>query len=226
MKRFRSQIWCSCKTQRVCVCACVCVCVYVGKGFIFSLSKKVFHFSCFHFQPRTRSHQHQPSVQPTQTHTHTPTHLYIYTHKMSTEAIPAQSSTVLEPLELVRLSLDEIVYVKLRAGRELRGRLHVSNIITKRWSSGKKKNLKKIQIFKNINGLSCLNCCWFFGCSIANLEWWGHWHKAYDSHCNMILSDVEETILTFEDDEDEPKVSIFLSRQLKTKDGNFPYCSC
>lgn len=51
---------------------------------------------------------------------------------MSTEAIPAQSSTVLEPLELVRLSLDEIVYVKLRAGRELRGRLHVSNIITKR----------------------------------------------------------------------------------------------
>ncbi|CDO54731.1 similar to Saccharomyces cerevisiae YLR438C-A LSM3 Lsm (Like Sm) protein [Geotrichum candidum] len=71
---------------------------------------------------------------------------------MSTEAIPAQSSTVLEPLELVRLSLDEIVYVKLRAGRELRGRLH-----------------------------------------------------AYDSHCNMILSDVEETILTFEDDEDEPK---------------------
>ena len=32
---------------------------------------------------------------------------------------------VSEPLDLVRLSLDEKVYVKLRGDRELRGRLHV-----------------------------------------------------------------------------------------------------
>jgi hypothetical protein len=31
-----------------------------------------------------------------------------------------------EPLDLVRLSLDEQVFVKLRGDRELRGRLHVS----------------------------------------------------------------------------------------------------
>lgn len=30
-----------------------------------------------------------------------------------------------EPMDLVRLSLDEIVFVKLRGDRELKGRLHV-----------------------------------------------------------------------------------------------------
>ena len=30
-----------------------------------------------------------------------------------------------EPLDLIRLSLDEKIYVKLRGERELRGRLHV-----------------------------------------------------------------------------------------------------
>ena len=34
--------------------------------------------------------------------------------------------TVEEPLDLVRLSLDERIYVKMRTDRELRGRLHVS----------------------------------------------------------------------------------------------------
>ncbi|XP_005094162.1 U6 snRNA-associated Sm-like protein LSm3 [Aplysia californica] len=38
------------------------------------------------------------------------------------QAIPAQ--TVEEPLDLVRLSLDERIYVKMRTDRELRGRLH------------------------------------------------------------------------------------------------------
>jgi len=35
-------------------------------------------------------------------------------------------TSVSEPLDLVRLSLDEIVFVKLRGDRELKGRLHVS----------------------------------------------------------------------------------------------------
>lgn len=34
-------------------------------------------------------------------------------------------AAVSEPLDLVRLSLDEIVFVKLRGDRELKGRLHV-----------------------------------------------------------------------------------------------------
>ena len=33
---------------------------------------------------------------------------------------------VKEPLDLVRLSLDERIYIKMRGDRELRGRLHVS----------------------------------------------------------------------------------------------------
>lgn len=35
------------------------------------------------------------------------------------------ANSVSEPLDLVRLSLDEIVFVKLRGDRELKGRLHV-----------------------------------------------------------------------------------------------------
>lgn len=35
-----------------------------------------------------------------------------------------------EPLDLVRLSLDEVVFVKLRGDRELKGRLHVSREFT------------------------------------------------------------------------------------------------
>lgn len=37
--------------------------------------------------------------------------------------------TVEEPLDLIRLSLDERIYVKLRNDRELRGRLHVSFVV-------------------------------------------------------------------------------------------------
>ncbi|KXJ15872.1 U6 snRNA-associated Sm-like protein LSm3 [Exaiptasia diaphana] len=35
-----------------------------------------------------------------------------------------QSNTVEEPLDLIRLSLDERIYIKMRNDRELRGRLH------------------------------------------------------------------------------------------------------
>jgi small nuclear ribonucleoprotein (snRNP)-like protein len=39
------------------------------------------------------------------------------------------SKGVDEPLDLIRLSIDEKVYVKCRGGRELRGKLHVrSNV--------------------------------------------------------------------------------------------------
>ena len=38
------------------------------------------------------------------------------------------ASEVSEPLDLVKLSLDERVYVKMRNERELKGRLHVSKL--------------------------------------------------------------------------------------------------
>ncbi|PUU72188.1 hypothetical protein B9Z19DRAFT_1097875 [Tuber borchii] len=63
------------------------------------------------------------------------------------------TSPIQEPLDLVRLSLDEQVFVKLRGDRELRGRLH-----------------------------------------------------AYDSHCNLVLGDVEETIYVVGDDEEDDSV--------------------
>ncbi|KAK0507746.1 hypothetical protein JMJ35_009635 [Cladonia borealis] len=70
------------------------------------------------------------------------------------------AAAVSEPLDLVRLSLDEIVFVKLRGDRELKGRLH-----------------------------------------------------AYDSHCNLVLGDVEETIYVVEDDDDEEETVRTLKKQ-------------
>ena len=40
-------------------------------------------------------------------------------------AATEEESAVKEPLDLIRLSLDERIYVKLRSDRELRGKLHV-----------------------------------------------------------------------------------------------------
>ncbi|KAJ3937951.1 U4/U6-U5 snRNP complex subunit lsm3 [Colletotrichum fioriniae] len=60
---------------------------------------------------------------------------------------------VQEPLDLVKLLLDEVVFVKLRGDRELKGRLH-----------------------------------------------------AYDSHCNLVLGEVEETIYVVDDDEEDEEV--------------------
>ncbi|KAF2233406.1 U6 snRNP-associated protein Lsm3 [Viridothelium virens] len=68
--------------------------------------------------------------------------------------------TVQEPLDLVRLSLDEIVFVKLRGDRELKGRLH-----------------------------------------------------AYDSHCNLVLGDVEETIYTYDEDEEEEQQDVRIMKK-------------
>ena len=39
------------------------------------------------------------------------------------------ADSVTEPLDLVRLSIDERIYVKCRGDRELRGKLHVSGPI-------------------------------------------------------------------------------------------------
>ncbi|KAL1890255.1 U4/U6-U5 snRNP complex subunit lsm3 [Ceratocystis pirilliformis] len=65
----------------------------------------------------------------------------------------ATSSHVSEPLDLVRLLLDEVVFVKLRGDRELKGKLY-----------------------------------------------------GYDSHCNLVLGDVEETIYVLEDEEEDEEL--------------------
>ncbi|RPB28651.1 Sm-like ribonucleo protein [Terfezia boudieri ATCC MYA-4762] len=62
-------------------------------------------------------------------------------------------AAVSEPLDLVRLSLAEHVFVKLRGDRELKGQLH-----------------------------------------------------AFDSHCNLIIGDVEETIYIIGDEEDDDTI--------------------
>ena len=58
---------------------------------------------------------------------HAPTHVILRrVKKMADDRdVPIQSA-VEEPLDLVRLSLDERVFVKMRNDRELRGKLHVS----------------------------------------------------------------------------------------------------
>lgn len=52
------------------------------------------------------------------------TRVQLLSSDMADEKEPQQN--VEEPLDLVRLSIDERIYVKLRNDRELRGRLHVS----------------------------------------------------------------------------------------------------
>jgi len=72
----------------------------------------------------------------------------------------ADGSSANEPFDLVRLCLDEVVFVKLRGDRELQGRLH-----------------------------------------------------AYDSHCNLVLGEVTETIYTVEEDEDENETVRVIKKQ-------------
>lgn len=43
---------------------------------------------------------------------------------MAEDGEPVPTFSVKEPLDLIRLSLDERIYVKMRNERELRGRLH------------------------------------------------------------------------------------------------------
>ena len=58
-------------------------------------------------------------------------------HNLDAQMADVEDSTanpVNEPLDLVRLSLNEIVFVKLRGDRELQGRLHVCATIFFAWA--------------------------------------------------------------------------------------------
>lgn len=80
------------------------------------------------------------------------------------------SSGIQEPFDLIRLSLSERVFVKLRGDRELTGILHV-----------------RAHTVAEILSLIMLNL------------------QAYDGHMNLILSDVEETIMIVEQVEGAPE---------------------
>lgn len=53
---------------------------------------------------------------------------------MSSGAAKAVAGGIEEPLDLIKLSLDEKIYVKLKGDRELRGVLHVHKILFTRVS--------------------------------------------------------------------------------------------
>ena len=98
-------------------------------------------------------------------------------------------ATVKEPLDLIRLSLDERIYVKLRGERELRGRLHVRRL---RYGacflqaiSGSRGTL-----YASVSPVSLQPCDMILMA------------QAYDQHLNMILGEVEETITTVEIDDE------------------------
>jgi len=69
---------------------------------------------------RTSTHAPQPIVGTAQAQTHWIAHMASPGEDPETGASPVN-----EPLDLVRLSLNEVVFVKLRGDRELKGRLHV-----------------------------------------------------------------------------------------------------
>jgi U6 snRNA-associated Sm-like protein LSm3 len=98
-----------------------------------------------------------------------------------------EGSAVSEPLDLVRLLLDEVVCVKLRGDRELKGRLHVSKTAP---SFGPTFFYPAARLrLRLTRPPRCLP-------------------QAYDSHCNLVLGDVEETIYVVdEEDDEEVKVS-------------------
>ena len=56
--------------------------------------------------------------------THAP-FLPCYEYPLRPAALGTQTTAVEEPLDLIRLSLDERIRVKCRGDRELRGKLHV-----------------------------------------------------------------------------------------------------
>jgi len=101
------------------------------------------------------------------------------------------NTSIAEPLDLVRLLLDEVVFVKLRGDRELKGRLHVFLSV----------HIPAIQT------ASPLHLTDHAPATNRSCD-----SQAYDSHCNLVLGEVEETIYVVDDDEEdddaEPKVSL------------------
>lgn len=106
-----------------------------------------------------------------------------------------EDATVKEPLDLIRLSLDERIYVKLRGDRELRGRLHVRPWIGAR---GLRVRLTVTEHVSQVASCQALSTSGRF----INVLAYKNFMQAYDQHLNMILGEVEETITTIEIDDE------------------------
>ncbi|CAL9096090.1 unnamed protein product, partial [Musa textilis] len=104
------------------------------------------------------------------------------------EMASEEESTVKEPLDLIRLSLDERIYVKLRSDRELRGKLHVNYPSLRFAPNPTVRFLFFLWIIITSGG-----CCFNFYFLLF---------QAYDQHLNMILGDVEEIITSVEIDDE------------------------
>jgi small nuclear ribonucleoprotein (snRNP)-like protein len=107
-------------------------------------------------------------------------------------------ATVKEPLDLIKLSLDERIYVKLRGERELRGKLHVRN-----WGSVPAATTTPFDsMFGPVHCyIKCTPTCKRRLTPVNSI----HLHlapQAFDQHLNMILGDVEETTTTVEIDDE------------------------
>ncbi|KAG6526104.1 hypothetical protein ZIOFF_016081 [Zingiber officinale] len=98
-----------------------------------------------------------------------------------------EESTVKEPLDLIRLSLDERIYVKLRSDRELRGKLHV------------RKKLYHLSL--KFSFLQLIELIPLPHCVSITVDFYILF-QAYDQHLNMILGDVEEILTTVEIDDE------------------------
>lgn len=98
---------------------------------------------------------------------------------LSRRAATTADSNVAEPLDLIRLSLDERIYVKTRNERELRGKLHVSQRVCRRTEILARARERRTH-----------------ASSLTRAP------QAYDQHLNMVLSDVEEIITSVEVDEE------------------------
>ncbi|KAI9816759.1 MAG: U4/U6-U5 snRNP complex subunit lsm3 [Pycnora praestabilis] len=102
------------------------------------------------------------------------------------------SAPVSEPLDLVRLSLDEVVFVKLRGDRELRGRLHVGTLL-----SSSRCTMSVTMGFMLLRPHPLRRSIF----------------QAYDSHCNLVLGDVEETVYVVEEDDEEDETVKTIRKQ-------------
>ena len=129
-----------------------------------------------------------------------------------------EESAVKEPLDLIRLSLDERIYVKLRSDRELRGKLHVCvSTLAYMYPSFylfiyiqgcrfAEFNYRKPRFFLTPTAyfqFSLCCCCVDWGVSLRILAtYFNLILQAYDQHLNMILGDVEEIVTTVEIDDE------------------------
>lgn len=102
------------------------------------------------------------------------------------------SHVVEEPLDLIRLSLDERILVKLRNERELRGRLHVR--AAARCACALRSVVSPAQRLASSLTLSpspSLRMRFSLNPRARPVA-----SQSYDQHLNMVLGDVEETVTT------------------------------